>query len=243
MGNKNGKHYLGSDEAQAISEASGMAVEEVQEKFSDFCSEFPNGKMKREHLRKLLGRALPSQAVKNMEKHVFKIFDDDNDGFIDFAEFLPIFFLGYGAVSKYNEDVPQCPIARAAYYKEREENGRKASHVYEKECDMYLRKVFHAFDPNKQGWVSDTELIKLVQDMAKYTLPDKSPEELSNQAIKAAFDQADLDNDGRLTVDEFVTVCRGEGGHLNILTELVSGLSYLLEDIGLKPTERDYIEG
>jgi len=230
---------LGSEEAKDISEASGMAVEEVQEKFGDFCSEFPNGKIKREHMRKMLGRALPPHAVKNMEKHVFKIFDEDNDGFIDFAEFLPIFFLGYGAVSKYHEEEEMGPTSAAAQANVRKES----SQVYEKECDLYLRKVFNAFDPNKQGWVTDVELIKLVQDMAKFTLPDKSPEELTNEIIKAAFDQADLDNDGRLTVDEFVTVCRGEGGELNILTELVSGLSYLLEDIGLKPSEKDYIEG
>merc|ERR1712154_612822 len=212
MGQKNGKPYLGPSEARDIADASGMTVDEVRYRFEDFCAEFPSGQMKPEHMKKLLGKALPKQAVNKMEKYVFRIFDADGDGMIDFSEFLPIFFLGYGSINQFDKD-----------------------------CETYLRKMFNVFDTENKGWVGENELVQLVQDMAKYALPGKPATEVSEEAIKTAFNQVDLDSDGKLTVEEFISVCNG--GEPNIITELVSSLTFLLEDIGLKPTDQDYVHG
>ena len=38
--------------------------------------------------RQLMNSALPQKDVAKMEKHVFRIYDENNDGHVDFLEFM-----------------------------------------------------------------------------------------------------------------------------------------------------------
>merc|ERR1712025_752418 len=40
-----------------------------------------------------MSQALPKKDASKMEKHVFRIYDSNNDGYIDFTEFMMIFFI------------------------------------------------------------------------------------------------------------------------------------------------------
>ena len=64
-------------------------VGKVRECFDNFLAEHPNGKMKKGDLRDMLEKALPSSKdAKNMEKHMFRLYDSNDDGSIDFVEFM-----------------------------------------------------------------------------------------------------------------------------------------------------------
>merc|ERR1712228_209723 len=43
--------------------------------------------------REMMSKALPKKDASKMEKHVFRIYDSNNDGYIDFTEFMLIFFI------------------------------------------------------------------------------------------------------------------------------------------------------
>merc|ERR1712241_809965 len=43
--------------------------------------------------RELMQKALPAKDAEKMEKHVFRIYDANNDGYIDFTEFMLIYFI------------------------------------------------------------------------------------------------------------------------------------------------------
>merc|ERR1712106_489813 len=43
--------------------------------------------------KEIMTKALPGKDGAKMEKHVFRIYDSNNDGFIDFAEFMLIFIV------------------------------------------------------------------------------------------------------------------------------------------------------
>jgi len=70
-----------------------MPTEEVKSAFESFVAEHPNGKMKPADFRKMMAQAMPKKDAGKMEKHVFRIYDSNNDGYIDFVEFMVIFYI------------------------------------------------------------------------------------------------------------------------------------------------------
>merc|ERR1712228_343780 len=67
--------------------------EEVKEAFDSFIAEHPNGRMKRKEFTTMMSQALPKKEASKMEKHVFRAYDTNNDGYIDFVEFMVIFYI------------------------------------------------------------------------------------------------------------------------------------------------------
>merc|ERR1711962_459795 len=93
MGSKNGKPVLTEDQAEALAQSSGLTVDQVKEQFEAFKTEHPNGKMKRKDFKEMMSKALPKKDANKMEKHVFRIYDSNDDGYIDFVEFMVVFYI------------------------------------------------------------------------------------------------------------------------------------------------------
>ena len=93
MGSKNGKPVLRDEDITALSISSGLDEAQVKESFNAFVAEHPNGKMKPNDFREMMAKAVPTKDASKMEKHVFRIYDANNDGVIDFTEFMLIFFI------------------------------------------------------------------------------------------------------------------------------------------------------
>ena len=93
MGSNNGKPEFRDEDIEALSKSSGMSKEEVKKAFDSFIEEHPNGKMKKGDFAKMMAQALPQKDAGKMEKHVFRVYDTNNDGFIDFVEFMVIFHI------------------------------------------------------------------------------------------------------------------------------------------------------
>jgi len=93
MGSKNGKPVLRDKDVIDLSESSGMTKEDVRESFNAFIAEHPNGKMKPKDFREIMSSALPKKDASKMEKHVFRVYDTNNDGHVDFVEFMVVYFI------------------------------------------------------------------------------------------------------------------------------------------------------
>merc|ERR1711874_753172 len=97
MGSKNGKPVLRDEDVVALSRSSGMDETQVRKAFNAFVVEHPNGKMKPKDFREIMSSALPKKDASKMEKHVFRIYDTNNDGHVDFVEFMVVFFMSDGS--------------------------------------------------------------------------------------------------------------------------------------------------
>ena len=80
MGSKNGKPVLREEDIEALSKSSGLEPMEVKAAFESFVTDHPKGKMKPADFRKLMTQAMPKKDASKMEKHVFRIYDSNNDG-------------------------------------------------------------------------------------------------------------------------------------------------------------------
>merc|ERR1711936_1342173 len=93
MGSKNGKPVLREEDIAALTKSSGLDAAQVKEAFDSWVAEHPNGKMKPKDFREMMSKALPKKDAGKMEKHVFRIYDSNNDGYIDFPEFMIVFYI------------------------------------------------------------------------------------------------------------------------------------------------------
>merc|ERR1711890_47252 len=93
MGNKNGTPVLRDEDVAALSKTSGLEPAQVREAFNAFVEEHPKGKMKPKDFSEMMTKAMPKKDSSKMEKHVFRIYDSNNDGYIDFIEFMLIFHI------------------------------------------------------------------------------------------------------------------------------------------------------
>merc|ERR1712215_474227 len=93
MGSSNGKPVLRPEDISALAKSSGLEEDQVKQAFDSFIAEHPDGRMKPKDFREMMQKALPKKDASKMEKHVFRIYDANNDGYIDFTEFMLIFFI------------------------------------------------------------------------------------------------------------------------------------------------------
>ena len=93
MGSKNGKPVLRQEDIAALTKSSGLTEDQVRESFEAFLAQHPNGELKKKDFREMLVKAVPKSDAKKMEKHVFRMYDSDDDGFIDFTEFMLVFHI------------------------------------------------------------------------------------------------------------------------------------------------------
>merc|ERR1711971_1206736 len=93
MGNKNAKAnapVLRKEDLDALVKASGMTEEEVQAYFNNFVKEHKNGKITKQDFGPMMAKVLPKADAAKLEQTVFKVYDANGDGVIDFKEFLVI---------------------------------------------------------------------------------------------------------------------------------------------------------
>ena len=93
MGSKNGKPVLHDEDIAQLSQSSGLDEDAVREAFAGFVARHPDGKMKAEDFREIMTTALPKKDISKIEKHVFRMYDTNNDGSVAFVEFMVIFLI------------------------------------------------------------------------------------------------------------------------------------------------------
>merc|ERR1711942_98635 len=170
MGSKNGKPVLREEDIAALSQSSGLDEAQVREAFNSFIAEHPNGRMKPKEFTTMMSQALPKKDASKMEKHVFRAYDTNNDGYIDFVELMVIFYI-------MSEGTPE----------------------------EVLGKIFRVFDVNSDGTISKKEMTRLIKDMYGL-LKTEDPNVATKDFIaKSAF--AEMDEDGKVSLDEFTTAC------------------------------------
>jgi len=173
MGSNHGKPVLREEDVESLAMSSGKDPSTVRDQFNKFIKDHPNGRMKKKEFRELMSQALPKKQICKMEDHVFRIYDTNNDGFIDFVEFMVVYHV-----------------------------------MSEGSAEDVLRKMFRVFDVNSDGTISKRELRRLVKDMYGLIKEDKENNGLDEEGISnKAFVEMDRDEDGQISMEEFIEAC------------------------------------
>merc|ERR1712029_460773 len=145
------------------------------EQFEAFKTEHPNGKMKGKDFKEMMSKALPKKDANKMEKHVFRIYDSNDDGYIDFVEFMVVFYI-------MSDGTPT----------------------------EVLQKIFRVFDVNSDGTITKKELTRLIKDMYGLLNTENAEQASKDLIAKSAFAEMDKDEDGKVSLQEWIDACLGQ---------------------------------
>ena len=88
MGATKSKKALNSEELLYVMKQTDLDAKTINEWYGGFMSDCPTGKMTPSHFSHMYKMLIPSGDTEKFCKHVFRTFDTDNNGYIDFIEFL-----------------------------------------------------------------------------------------------------------------------------------------------------------
>ncbi|KAF1626439.1 Guanylyl cyclase-activating protein 3, partial [Eudyptes filholi] len=154
---------------------------EMHHYYSKFMRECPSGELSLHEFKKLLSlQGLDPQGDIYI-KWVFNIFDLNQDGFIDFLEFIAAINL-----------------------------------VIRGKIDQKLKWYFKLYDVDGNGCIDKKELLSIftaIQAINGHT--DMSPEEFTT----IVFQKIDVNNDGELTLEEFINGMEGDKDLMELITK------------------------
>ena len=81
---------MSQESVDFVVEKTQATKEEVQAYYDNFLKEYPDGKMDKKGFREMMKKGFPDQDIGKLEKHIFRMFDANNNGKIDFREFMVV---------------------------------------------------------------------------------------------------------------------------------------------------------
>jgi len=87
-GNSTVRAPLGEEEMKALVEATGMDPGEVEGKYTKFLEQHPEGTIDKKVFKRMVSESIPGGNGNTVGSHVWRIYDTNMDGRIDFSEFM-----------------------------------------------------------------------------------------------------------------------------------------------------------
>lgn len=79
---------LREESVNFIIEKTQATREDVEAYYSNFIQTYPDGKIDKKGFREMMQKCFPDQDIEKLESHIFRMYDINNDGKIDFREFM-----------------------------------------------------------------------------------------------------------------------------------------------------------
>jgi len=167
------------DMASELCEKTGFTVEELKKHFNDFMTDYPDGNVTVAQFAQVYMKFFPDAGIRGSKRRaeeVFRQYDQNNDGTIDFREFTI-------ALSKLSQGTIRQKLSLAFY-------------LYDENCDGVLTfdEVLGIVEAMYAG---DQKILGRKKN-------DKLPP--PNVFAKKLFEELDKNGDGQITEEEFVDV-------------------------------------
>jgi len=88
MGGKSSKSFLSEEDLNFLVSSTSMSAEEIQAWHKGFLKDCPTGELTKEKFISMYSKMFPSGNPAKFSENVFRTFDTNNSGTIDFGEFM-----------------------------------------------------------------------------------------------------------------------------------------------------------
>ena len=88
MGNSKSLHRIPKDELKYLKGCTSFSKRQISKFYKKFMAEFPDGKLQKDAFLSFYSKSFPKGDPKLFCDHVFRSFDLDRNGYVDFREFL-----------------------------------------------------------------------------------------------------------------------------------------------------------
>jgi len=186
MGQKESKDRLSKQDLEMLKTSTRFDEDTIIEWYRGFKSDCPDGRLTPKAFMAIYSKCFPTGNANEFCDHVFRTFDTDKNGFIDFKEFLL-------AIDVTSSGKPE-----------------------EK-----LNWAFNMYDVDGNGFIDLNEMTKIVKSIYNMMGPNhvamdqfESPE----ARAEGIFKRMDVNNDGKVTKQEFVRCCLEDQKLIELLT-------------------------
>jgi len=146
-----------------------LSREDAHEMHQNFLLRHPDGKITIKAFRNMM----PKTDCRKLEQHIFRMYDTDGNGRIDFREFMLVLHVLMHGTPEDN-----------------------------------LKQIFRIFDIDNDGSITQQEMVGIVKALYHLLNQDDNPQRASERVIaNMAFQEMDADQDGLVTLEEFIRAC------------------------------------
>jgi len=179
MGCINGKPFLTDDDIDFIARNTAMDKGSVEMQYQNFLSKHPDGKISRKSFHEMMKECYPGTDTEKLEKHIFRMYDTNDDGHIDFREFMIVLYVMSSGTPQ--ENLKQIfrvfdinndgsislkelkRIVKDLFHLINEEKPDQAS------TEVLAATAFTEMDENKDGQITQEEFIEACMRQKKFS--------------------------------------------------------------------------
>eukprot|EP00088_Acartia_fossae_P067640 TRINITY_DN8461_c0_g1_i2.p1 TRINITY_DN8461_c0_g1~~TRINITY_DN8461_c0_g1_i2.p1 ORF type:complete len:209 (-),score=37.22 TRINITY_DN8461_c0_g1_i2:522-1148(-) len=179
MGCINGKSVLTEEDIDFIAKNTAMDRSKVEAQYQNFLSQHPDGRISRKSFHEMMKECYPGTDTEKLERHIFRMYDTNDDGHIDFREFMIVLYIMSSGSPEENLQqifrVFDINNDGAISLKELKRIVKDLFHlINEKDADQASQDVvattaFTEMDENNDGQVSEEEFIKACMRQKKFS--------------------------------------------------------------------------
>merc|ERR1712106_1111765 len=129
-----------------------------------------------------------------MEKHVFRVYDTNGDGFIDFVEFIVVYYV-------MADGSPEEVLLKIFRIFDINSDGV----ISKKELSRLVKDMYGMIQTESPDTVRIVETVETFETASKEMI------------AKSAFSEMDKDVDGKISTEEFISACLGQEEFSRIL--------------------------
>lgn len=180
MGNcVQGTKILTEEDIDFIAKNTAMDKTQVENQYQNFLKKHPDGRISRKSFHTMMKECYPGADTEKLEKHIFRMYDSNKDGHIDFREFMIVLYIMSNGSPE--ENLKQIfrvfdinndgtislkelqKIVRDLFLLINESNAEVASQ------EVLVKTAFNEMDENHDGKISQLEFIEACMAQKKFS--------------------------------------------------------------------------
>merc|ERR1712241_1335752 len=179
MGCVHATTILTNEDLEFIAKNTALTKVQVESRYQNFLKLHPDGRISRKSFHSMMKECYPGADTEKLERHIFRMYDTNKDGHIDFREFMIVLYIMSNGTPE--ENLKQIfrvfdinndgaislkelqRIVKDLFHLINEENADEASQ------ELLAQSAFNEMDENHDGQVSEEEFIEACMSQKKFS--------------------------------------------------------------------------
>merc|ERR1711878_59618 len=179
MGCVHATTILTNEDLEFIAKNTALTKVQVESRYQNFLKLHPDGRISRKSFHSMMKECYPGTDTEKLERHIFRMYDTNKDGHIDFREFMIVLYIMSNGTPQDNlkqifkvfdinndgfislKELQR--IVKDLFHLINEENADEASQ------ELLAQSAFNEMDENHDGQVSEEEFIEACMSQKKFS--------------------------------------------------------------------------